>query len=170
MTLRPRAPGPGSRVLECFAHFVGDADESLRNAGQRALARGAAHLTALEAVEHLFQGELESLIRPAIRPRDDAARDRQTDAGNHGERLGERERWRDHHGGRRHAPSEDGEDGSARDTFGPLLANVRLEPHQTEPWLELHDLSADLRGARERIAALARQGALDRCEHYRGRL
>src|SRR2546428_4984230 len=91
------APGLGPRpgILERLADLVGDPGECL---GQRALAGRRADLPALEPIEHLLQRDVHALVRAAVGAGDHAPGERQADARDERQRLGQGERRSDEYG------------------------------------------------------------------------
>src|SRR5882762_3672833 len=151
MSANASAPGFGLRgggSLECLAYFLGDAGEGLRRPRQDALA-GGADVSALEPVEHLFQCDLQALVCAPVGTRDHRASRCQPDSRHEHQRLRHGERGSDECDRAGHPPAHNRHDGGAGDALGALLADVRLEPDETEPRLELHDLRGHLIGLRE---------------------
>src|SRR5438876_360015 len=151
MSANSSAPGFGLRgggSLECLAYLFGDSGEGLRRPGQDALA-GGANVSALEAVEHLLQCDLQALVRAPVGARDHRASRRQGDARHQHQCLRQGERGSNECDRASHPPAHNRHDGGAADAFGALLADVRLESDETESRLELHDLRGHFIGLRE---------------------
>src|SRR6266550_7085156 len=166
MSANSSAPGfwprGRSRTLERFADFFGDPDECLR-AGEHALA-GRADVAALQPIEHLLQCDFEALVRAPVGAGDHSPSRRHTDAWYQHQCLGERERRSDQCDRACHPPAQDCQDRGAGDPLRTLLADVRLESHEAESRLELHDLRGHLAGLCQRVAPSSRERALNRRE------
>src|SRR5438105_5579073 len=153
--------GAGLRILERLAHFFGNPDEGSR-AGQLAL--GSAAFPMLEPIEHLLQRDLQALVGAAVGAGDHGPSHRQADPRDKHQCLGERERRGDERGRAGQPPAQDRHHRGPGDPLRALLPDVRLESHEAESRLELHDLRGDFAGQCQRIAPSSRQCPLDRCE------
>src|SRR6058998_2397253 len=165
MSANSSAPGFGLRggSLEGFAYFFGDSGEGLRRARQDALG-GRANVSALEPVEHLLQCDLHAFVRTPIRAGHHRASRGQPDARHEHQGLRQGQWWSDERNRSGHPPAHNRHHRGTGDAFGALLADVRLESHEAESRLELHDLRGHLAGLRERVAPSSRQRALNRRE------
>src|SRR2546425_3231677 len=134
--------GPG--ILERFANLFRDPDENSR-AGQLALV-GRADVPALEAIEHLLQRGLQAFVRAPVGAGDRGPSHRQPDARHEHQCLRESERRSDERGRTGQPPAQHRHDRGSGDPLRALLADVRLESHEAESRLELHDLPAHLAG------------------------
>src|SRR5882672_11398362 len=144
MSANSSAPwfGAGLGILERFAHFFGNPDEGSR--ARHLALLGRANFSALEAIEYLFQRDLQALVRAAVRAGDDGPSRRQADARDEHQCLGECERWSDECGSTGEPPAQDRHHRGPGDPLRALLPDVRLESHKAQSRLELH--GADLRG------------------------
>src|SRR5437016_1208333 len=166
MSANSSAPGFGLRgggSLECLAHLFGDSGEGLRRPRQDALA-GRANVAALQPIEHLLQCDFQALVRAPVGAGDHSPSRRHTDAWYQHQCLGERERRSDQCDRACHPPAQDCQDRGTGDPLRTLLADVRLESHEAESRLELHDLRGHLAGLCQRVAPSSRERALNRRE------
>ncbi len=131
---------------------------------EMAAATKRADLPALEPIEHLLQRHLHALVGAAVRAGDQGTSHRHADAWQQHHCLSECERRSDECRCACQPPAEDRQHRAPGDPFGALLADVGLEPHETEARLELHDLRGHLPGLCQRVAASSRQRALNRSE------